>query len=46
MLKYVEDGTFDSVQKQLPKYSPNANKTIVVKALSDAIAVKTLEANE
>lgn len=46
MLKYVEDGTFDSVQKQLPKYSPNANKTIVVKALSDAIAVKTLEAND
>ena len=42
MLKYVEDGTFDSVQKQLPKYSPNANKTIVVKALSDAIAVKDL----
>ena len=46
MLKYVEDGTFDSVQKQLPKYSPNSNKTIVVKALSDAIAVKTLEAND
>ena len=46
MLKYVEDGTFDSVERQLPKYSPNANKTVVLKALSDAIAVKTLEANE
>ena len=42
MLKYVEEGTFDSVEKQLPKYSPNANKTVVLKALSDAIAVKTL----
>ena len=46
MLKYVEDGTFDSVERQLPKYSPNANKTAVLKALSDAIAVKTLEVNE
>lgn len=46
MLKYVEDGTFDSVERQLPKYSPNANKTVVLKALSDAIAVKTLEVNE
>ena len=45
MLKYVESGTFDSVEKQLPKYSPNANKTLVVKALSDAIAVQLLEAN-
>ena len=45
MLKYVESGTFDSVERQLPKYSPNANKTLVVKALSDAIAVKLLEAN-
>ena len=46
MLKYVEEGTFDSVEKQLPKYSPNANKTVVLKALSDAIAVKTLAKNE
>ena len=46
MLKYIEDGTFDSVEKQLPKYSPNALKTVVLKALSDAIAVKTLEVNE
>ncbi len=46
MLKYIEDGTFDSVQKQLPKYSPNANKTIVVKALSDAVAVKNLDKDE
>lgn len=46
MLKYVEDGTYTSVQKQLPKYSPNANKTIVAKALSDAIAVKNLEVDE
>ena len=45
MLKYVEDGTFDSVERQLPKYSPNANKTVVLKALSDAIAVQLLEAN-
>tara|TARA_R110000772_G_scaffold31949_3_gene78554 strand:- start:1529 stop:2125 length:597 start_codon:yes stop_codon:yes gene_type:complete len=42
MLKYIEEGTFDSVERQLPKYSPNANKTVVLKALSDAIAVKTL----
>ena len=46
MIKYVEDGVFDSVQKQLPKYSPNANKTLVQKALSDAIAVKSLAKNE
>ena len=45
MLKYVEDGTFDSVERQLPKFSPNANKTLVLKALSDAVAVKLLEAN-
>ena len=46
MLKYVEEGTFDSVERQLPKYSPNANKTVVLKALSDAIAVKTLAKDE
>ena len=46
MLKYVEEGTFDSVEKQLPKYSPNANKTVVLKALSDAIAVKKLAKDE
>ena len=46
MLKYVEDGTFDSVQKQLPKYSLNANKNVVIKALSDAIEVKKLATDE
>ena len=46
MLKYINDGTFDSVQKQLPKYGNNSNKTIVVKALSDAIEVKKLGNNE
>ena len=46
MLKYINDGTFDSVQKQLPKYGNNSNKTLVVKALSDAIEVKKLADNE
>ena len=46
MLKYINDGTFDSVQKQLPKYGNNSNKTIVAKALSDAIEVKKLADNE
>jgi hypothetical protein len=46
MLKYINDGTFDSVQKQLPKYGSNSNKTLVVKALSDAIEVKKLANNE
>jgi len=42
MLKYVEDGNFQSVNNQLPKYSASANKTIIVKALSDARALRSL----
>ena len=45
MLKYVEDGNLEAVNKQLPKYSPNSNKTLVAKAVSDAAAIKTLQTN-
>lgn len=36
MLKYIADGNLDLVAKQLPKYSPSANFTVVQKALTDA----------
>jgi hypothetical protein len=43
MVKYIDDGNFAAVKKQLPKYSPNASKTTVAKALSDAENVKELK---
>ena len=46
MLKYIDEGNLDAVSKQLPKYSQNAMKTVITKALEDKRNIMSLTDNE
>jgi hypothetical protein len=43
MLKFIENGDADTVSLKMPKYQGSANKTVVIKAISDYQNVKDLE---